>query len=237
LNLLERAKIFVAAKAAKIALTVVPLAALTLIAIPAHAGAVASVTFSPGTCIVTPAVGTCVDSQVSPTGGNALANWIALSSNGAINSSGSTTLTIGVNGSATGLFDTPQNIPISWDFFINNFGASGGGTGNVNWDVFFQIQTSSGNFSTDPSGNDILLGSTEIKGSSSFAVGAATVTGYTIRLTTSAPSGVTFAVTIPGAATLDLNPTGVSLAPEPSSLPLAAFGLLGLLFRRRKKRS
>lgn len=250
MNLLERAKVFVAAKAAKIALIVVPLAALTAIAVPAKAGAVAGVGFSPAACTVTTGSGTCAESQASATGGDSLANWVQLYSIGSLTPNGSGTLVVGVNGNAGGSFGgTQPAFPISWDFFINNSGHSvpnGFGVnavnGTVHWDLLFQVLTSSGGIYgpiSDPSGNDSSSGSTEIKGNTTFSIPflGNPVTGYKIQLTTTDSVGDTYTVTIPGGATLDLNPLATTATPEPSSLPFAAFGLLGLLFRRRKKRS
>jgi hypothetical protein len=236
LNLLERAKGYVAAKASKIALTVVPLAALAISAVPAHATVATGVSFSPSSCFVAQGSGSCTDDQANPVGGNPSANWLELFTTGAVTPLGEgDQVILSASGSASGLFLTDQNIPVSWNFLID--GPSGG---TVNWDILFQVFTNSGSFSVDPGGSaDIPSGgpSTVITGSGSLFVGASTVTGYGIQLTVSDPGFDSYSVTVPGGGTIDFNTNTQSTVPEPSSIALAVSGLLGLLVSRRKKRS
>lgn len=233
MNLLERAKGYVAAKASKIALTVVPLAALAAIAVPAHAVSVSGATFSPTSCVVSVGSGSCSDDQASAIGGNTSANWLELFTNGVVFPGGiNEEVQLSVSGSASGFFSSGQNIPVAWDFFIS--GPSGG---SVNWDVLFQVFTRSGSFSVDPSNTaNIPNGGapTEVNGSSSLFVGSSSITGYGIQLTVTDPNFDSYGVSVPGGGTIDFNPSSV---PEPSSIALAVSGILGLLVRRRKKRS
>jgi hypothetical protein len=236
LNLLERAKGYVAAKASKIALTVVPLAALAAITVPAHATAVSGVTLIPTSCVVSIGSGSCTDDQASTIGGNTHANWLELFTTGAVSpGGGNDEVLLFASGSASGLFSSGQTIPVAWDFFIN--GNSGG---TVNWDVLFQVFTSSGSSSIDPSNTaDIPNGgpATEVQGTSSLFVGASSITGYGLQLTVIGPNSDPYSVTVPGGGTIDFNQSTQSATPEPSSLALAVSGLLGLLVSRRKKRS
>jgi hypothetical protein len=233
LNLLERAKGYIASKASKIAMVAVPLAALAINTVPAQAGGVSGVSFNSSSCAVFAGLGSCSSDQVSPSGGNPSANWLELFTANPVISSGGVQLF--VSGGATGSFSSAQTVPISWDFFV-----SGPNGGTVNWDLLFQINTTasgSSTFSIDPSGTAaITSGSgTEVQGSSSLLVPASNVTGYELFLTVNDPNFDPFSVMVPGGGTIDLN--GQLAAPEPSSLLLALPGLAAFLLRRRKKQA
>lgn len=238
MNLLERAKGFIAAKAAKIALTVVPLAALTAIAAPAHAGVI----FSNSVCSVIVGTGTCNSDEALAIGGNPNGNWIEAFTNGSINSAGGT-VHLSVTGSASGgSFGIGEVIPVSWDFIVGNSGSGG----TVNWSLLYQINTDTGSnnsLSVSPGYSTVASGSaavgTEVMGSGSIiASNTNNVTGFSIDLDVSGGSGSFFNLTVPGGQTLDLNPlVGAAATPEPASFLLVGAGLVALSLRRKKKQA
>ena len=234
MNLLQRAKTFVAAKATKIALVALPLAALTLIPTAAQASVIAGVSFSTGSCSVTIGTGNCSNTQMATHGGLASANWIGVSS-GTVSSTTLDTgaeLQINSTGTAFGSFSSTGTLPVSWDFFINSFSS---GSGTVNWDILFTVTTNAGSFSVHPNGVDSFSGISEITGSASIPFSAGNVTGYQVLLTAVDSNFDSFTVTVPGGTTLDLNPA--TATPEPSGLLLAAAGFAGLLWRRKKSQN
>ena len=235
MNPLKRAKSFVASKATKIALVVLPLAALTAIPPAAQATTFSGVNFATGSCTVTTGTGTCTNTQVAAQGGVPGANWIGVSSN-AVNSVssdfGGSSLKLTAAGSASGFFSSTVFMPVSWDFFITN------NTGDtVDWDVLYEVFYQGISSVGQIIGHDSTAGLLEIKGKGNFQIPAQSLTGYSIVLTASDPSSGNFTVTVPAGATLDLNPASVTTTPEPSGLLLAAAGVAGLLWRRKKSQS
>jgi hypothetical protein len=217
---LERAKQFLAQKATRLALGVVPLAALAVSAVPAQASTI----FQTGeTCSVVGS-GTCSVSQTGAVGGNPQANWVALTGSGtSTSSSGSQILDFDAIGTDAGTL-TAGSVPVYWNFTLN---PSSGST--VYWTVEETINFSSGGFTEIiVDGNSSAPG--QVTGTDSITIfGAIDVTGYEIQLNTNGSTPYT--VNIP-AGSLDLNPGGV---PEPATLILVAGAGALLLLRRKKK--
>jgi len=251
MNSLDRARRFLANKATKLALTAVPLAALTtIVAPPARAGAIdtfgatASATFSVGTCGVVPTFGSgsCSGGQTAAAGGDPNANWIDFSSTTTLFPNTGGTLKVAITGTGTGSVAANAVIPVSWDFIVSSNNTESPSTSDginalsendtANATVTFNIMDGGSTDTFTKSIDNILYG-TEVPGSGSITVSGGSVTGYSISLEV---DGINqnFDVTIPGGKTLSLNPAG---APEPASGLLGGLGLLGafLLKRRRKQ--
>jgi hypothetical protein len=123
---LARAKEFLARKAAKLALTIVPLAALTtIVPTTAHAGVI----LGPNNCAATSSSnsGSCTASIVGLPGTNSEFPWVQVFGS-ILNSSGVFAL-IDVTGPASGS-TVGGDIPISWLFSL-----SSSGSGTAEWSV------------------------------------------------------------------------------------------------------
>lgn len=232
MNSLERARQFLSQKASRLALAIVPLAALAISTPSAKAGSITATSGSfatiPDGCAVsgTGATGSCATIWEGPVGGNSNINWVAMAGNGSTD--GTLTFTDGNSGSGT----LPAgSVPVSWLFDVNNLAVQ---DPTVNWTVTFSINTGSGSISFSQSGS-ASTGSV-VSGSGSIDNPSLTeLFTWSMSLST-APSGGSFpySIVIPGLATMDLNP--VSSVPEPASLLLIAPGLGALLYLRRRKR-
>ncbi|MBV9746083.1 MAG: PEP-CTERM sorting domain-containing protein [Acidobacteriia bacterium] len=231
MDLLTRAKAFLKGKASKIALTVVPLAALTVAAPPSRASIVSGVTFEPGSCVVNPGTfATCSEFQTSPTGGDPGANWISVASGTITSQFGLVGVT--ASGNASGSVATPTNIPVSWDFKTTTAITSGGAG---SYDVLFQIVNSAGQpFLFTQSGSFNFGTNVETTGTGVIPGVSGSIAHYLINLQASVPVG-SFMLQIPGGSTLDLNPSPTVPTPEPSTLLLTGAGIAALLLRRKKK--
>jgi len=238
MNSLDRARKFIGNKAAKLALGIVPLAALTTITPPAaHAG---SINFSTSSgCSVQEGTGNTCGLTSIPVGGDPNANWIQLYTSGSISS---VTLIEGQGpdpivklegyGSASGTA-SGDTIPIAWDFTTTQTSGSSGGT--MNWSVDFSVSGSGlgSNASFTTSGSGVSFG--EITGSNSiFLAAGGTLSSWSMTVDVTSPSD-NFTLNVPGAKTLDLNSTAST--PEPASLLLAGAGGAFLLFLRKRKRA
>jgi len=257
MNSLDRARRFIGNKATKLAIAIVPLAALTTIAPPAaRAG---SLVFSPSaTCAVSDGSpnsgGSCVVSQANTVGGDPNGNWLQLYTPAPINAFSPQTqqpdpiVELGVSGGgASGTVSSGEMIPISYDFFINRteefFSAIDeiNATESANWNVSFDIYGSGGSCNSGSSlcvtefykSGSALIGS-EVTGTGFVTIGAGggTVSSFNINLEVNSESD--FSVTIPSGETLDLNPVA---APEPASVLLAGAGGAFLLFLRKRRRA
>jgi hypothetical protein len=220
-NSLERAKLFLAKKASRLALAVLPLAA---IAVPAHAGS-----FSAGGCGLMTGSGSCTVSQASSTGGNSQANWLQMFGSGWAQSSGGWMAEFFASGGASGSLS--GNVPVSWDFSVNNVLDP-----TVDWSVDFEVfYNMSGSQSIQTAEfSQSGSGSTPFSASGSGLLSlpnGAMLNGYSMDLFTS--SSGAFTVDIPENLTMDLNPA--SGVPEPSTILLVSAGGAALLWRRRKK--
>jgi hypothetical protein len=233
---LQRAQQFLARKASRLALAIVPLAALTISAPPAKAGAI----LAPGTCVVSGASGvsgSCSSSQISSIGGNNQLNWIALAGSGSVSSEFGGTATFTASGSANSGSISAGSVPVSWNFTLTD--AENGSF--VDWTVMYTLDVlpSGGSLQeytyTNNNFSDTGTTPTPVTGSASLAIPTGgDVEGWEIELETFS-NGTTYSVNVPAGSTLDLNPQA-SGAPEPATLFLIpAAG--ALLFLRRKKRS
>src|SRR5665213_4121278 len=235
---LDRAKRFMAAKATKLALTLLPLAALTVSLAPQARAT--TLTFFSGSCAVLTGTGTCNNQEASAVGGNSDANWIQVFGSVAPSQGGD--VSIDENGSASGTLVQGDVIPVSWDFFVG--GSGGTATATVGFAFSFQnntqtqfsgIQVSPGSaapFSLPITG---IASGSDVKGSGSILVsGGGSFNHYDISLDVNSAYSQ-FSVSIPVGSTLDLN--HAPSTPEPASLALAGSGLLAALFLKRRKKA
>ena len=244
MNSLDRAKRFLAAKTAKIALVAVPLA----IAVPAtfaqtSSGLNVSGFGTGNTCTVSPGSGTCAVESQSSQGGNPAFNEVDIySTSNLFPSNGS--LGLFSSGSASGTLPSiGTSFPVSWDFNIFQQPSqlpSGPVQSNITgldvtltWSLFSNL----GTFSTTQTLND--LGTGNFTGSTALTIGSSsgssspTLNGYGINMqVVGLPAG--FFVTVPKGASIDLN-TAATATPEPGTFALGGLGLLGLLRLRRRK--
>lgn len=237
MNSLERAKKFLASKAAKIALTAVPLA----VAVPAALGQGPSLilNYSSG-CSVNVGSGSCSLSGSQSSGGNPNVNYLSMASSGSLYpASGS--LSLSSNEGASGTVTNGEIIPIAWDFSVYEDVEQGlatttsGGTVNGNLSVTLNGTGFSGSYSQN-FGGPITVGST-VSGSGNLVIsGSGSVTTWRISLDFTPGSTSSYNVDIPGGSTIDVNPLS-SATPEPATFVLTGAGLLGLLqgWRKRKK--
>ena len=236
MNSLERAKQFIAAKALKLAVVAVPLAAVVM-SVPLASAQPTGFQLDPsGSCIISTGVGSCGITEVSSTGGDPNGNWIAGYTGRNAGTSGGNSVSIFFDGSAFGSVFAGEQIPISWDFFINSLNS---GSGTANWSLAYSITGvgSGGTFSAGQSGSTAY--GTEVTGSDVITMeNNANLSSYRIILSVTGEDS-NFDVSIPILQTLDFNPEGqVAATPEPVSSVLAGGGLLtGLFLRRRKKGS
>lgn len=242
MNSLERARKFIAGKSAKLALTVVPLAAIAFSAIPsAKAGAI---TFSSGSCQVGSGSGACFAVQNANQGTDLNAPWVQVYSNGVITADSGNAVSLNGGGTASGSTTTGEVIPISWDFFVNSVGNS---SGSVAYSLSLGLDGSGGGFAGT---SDFASIGSEVTGSSAITiVSGGSVTDFNLSLVifgngfpqeqqpagfSSLSESPTFSLTIPGGSTLDVNPGAAT--PEPASLLLAgAGGALLLLFKKKRR--
>ena len=240
MDLLSRARSFAAKKGSRLAAAIVPLAALAVSAIPSHAAAV----FGSGTCNVTGPTqsgstlftGSCSVGQQSATGGNSSANWLDLSGNGTLATTG--TLTFTGTGSANGTF-LSGNIPASYDFGVNkaaSWSVTVTLTGNAIAATGILSDIVNG-LSATYTNTGATTGSQEVTGNGNINMGTGfDVTGYSISL--SVTCATTCNITIPSGTSIDLNPVIQSSVPEPATLLLVpGAGALLLLAARRKRRA
>jgi hypothetical protein len=234
MNSLERAKRFLARKASRLALAVVPLAAVAISSSPAKANAV----LTSDDCSVTVGSGSCGIELSGTPGGNNHLNSAFLST------SGSTVLSVGgvvdfsggsPSGGASGSYN--GKVPVAWDFDIVTTTAT---NRVVAYTITFTLNGSGGavvaSFTTSGSATSS-SGGTAVSGTANIPTpGASTpIFGYTITLDTDNGNGKAYGIEIPADSTLDLNP--LTSTPEPSTLLLTIPGVGALLLLRRKKRS
>lgn len=224
MNSLSRAKHFIAKKASKLALAVVPLAALA-VATPAKANVIFDVGSNCG-AFFTGGSGSCFTGSPSASGGNSSAGWVQMFGTGftADGNSGGFFASGGANGALLA-----GSVPVSWDFSVTS------GSGAFFYDVFFDLFFSGGSVGFDSS--NVASAPTEITGSGSIILpsGGVGIIGYDIGLNTNAAnSSFGYTLTVPGGSTLDLNPA--SGVPEPATLLFTAVGGGMLLMLRRRKK-
>ncbi len=228
MNLNQCGRIAIRSQLIRLTFAIIPLATLTV------AARASTVAFNPGICDnVYGRKGTCTIA-ILPLGGNPDANHVEAYTQNNYNSqylsaSGDREIELNYSGSATGSFDTPETIPISWDFDIITTKKKT----DVSWNLLFEITTTGSPYTEMFSGSvDDALSGEEVFGSSFFSGVVGTVTGWEIQLTlTSAAKADKFSLDIPGGATLDINP----VTPEPTSFLLAGAGIAGLLWFKKKQ--
>lgn len=222
---LARAKEFLARKAAKLALTIVPLAALTAITPPAaHAGVI----FSVDNCVATTLThsGGCTAAIQGLPGADSEFPWVSVF--GSIVDNVGTSSMLDATGSASGS-TVGGDIPVSWLFSLLSTKS-----GTADWNVSATL------WDTD---NDVLgfffaSGSTgfnsTVSGSGTMTVSPGDVGSWEFSVSANENSGnFTYTLKVPGNASIDFNPQET---PEPSSLllGLTGGGALLLLLRRKK---
>jgi hypothetical protein len=239
MTLMERARRFMGAKSHALALTAVPLAALVLVAAPAKASTIDTLTFNTGSCVVntqgavTFGSGSC-GSSLNPSQNSA--NGVKLFGDAfVISSSGGTSgLSFDLIGTINGTYS--GSLPLSWDFDVIT---SSPNALSYSLDFFF-----SGGASNISAGgcvaNCITAGPAgtstyHISGSDTLAISGA-VSDYEILLsiTQDLSPGDTLELNVPNHS-VDINAASVS-APEPASFGIAATGLGALLLNRLRRR-
>jgi hypothetical protein len=228
---LERAKQFLAAKVAKLAIAAIPLALVAIAAAPhANAGTFRIDTnAASGGCAVLQGLGFCSASS-TPVGGDPSFNWISASGN-VSSSNGSLEINVG-GGIVSGGFAVGDVIPVSWDFFVNSEGVEGTITPTLSYFLTGEGNPFTATLDTTTYGNQ-----THYTGSGQITVASTVVEGdaWGIDLQVAGDSGA-FTVDIPAGQTLDYN-TAVTAAPEPASLALAGVGLLSALVLKRRRKA
>lgn len=229
---LDRAKRFLAARTAKLALTAIPLA----VAIPAAFGqGTTGFNFNTSSgCSVTSGTGSCNVEQLSSTGGNPLGNWVDVYTNGLVSPSSGSLILVTNSANASGSFASDETIPVAWDFTLSpiprgeqaqtTFSTTGTPDVPLEWFV---------NGSPTLTQNLGSLSGGTYTGASSFTIsGGTTLSSYQIAMVLT--NDFNYNLSVPEGTSIDLN--SVAASPEPASFLLAGAGLFGLLhrFRRRK---
>lgn len=226
MNSLMRAKQFIAQRKTRLATVILPLAALAVSAIPAHA----DITYSSGGCVATLPDAGCHTSLEGTS--------VVVSGSSA---SDSIPLSFAASGSATGSL-TPGAIPVSWDFDIAQPNSGGASMNTTDWTVTFTVVVQSGSSITPESITE--SGSTsamvaEIMGTSAIDITAGTPIGWMATLNTSSPTGSLYFIndgdTSPHHMLVLGSESGVSSVPEPATAFLLPLGGAFLLMRRRRK--
>jgi hypothetical protein len=237
MNSLDRAKRFLAAKTAKLAMVAVPLA----MAVPAAFG---QISFSTAAgCTVTAGVGTCGVEQLSSTGGNPLANWVDIFTNQAVTPSNGS-ISFLTSGSATGIVNSGEIFPVSWDFSLSQQqtqlpGNQSGLTTVAPFDVSLNwfLNTDSGTFSFTQDLGNLSIGT--YIGSATFAPNlasgsTASLSSYEIQMSITNDTNF-IQVSVPQGTSIDLNSS--TATPEPGTFALlGGTGMLGLLWRFRRRK-
>jgi hypothetical protein len=237
MNSLERAKRFLAEKTSRLALAVIPLAALAASAVPAHASVVFNVGSGGGNGNCSASVspvgsGSCSSFVQGAIGGNGAANWIAIGGTGSLIYPSGGSIGFGISGGGASGSLGPGTIPVSWDFTLNSSSA-----GTIDWSLYFYVSFyGGGSDSFFLNGFTRLNGtsSVEVEGTGTIPIGrSGNVDGYGISFfSDSYGSFIAYSVDIPMGTSLDLN--AGTAAPEPATLLLVP-GAGAVLFLRRKK--
>ncbi len=247
MNSLDRAKRFLAAKTAKLALAAIPLA----LAVPAALATVnggPTITFGADSgCSVT-GFGFCNMDQLGAVGGNSSANWVEMftvdnGSNGGFvtPADGTIQLDAGGFGNASGFVSPGDIFPVAWDFTLSPMNVPGQKPDSPALNVGFTFSLVGSGFEAVFAQNFGALGPGTYTGTGNLIIpsfasgGTGALTGFDINFLITNDFN-TLALAIPQGTSLDLN----SPAPEPASLDMAALGMAatGLfgLFRRFRHR-
>lgn len=235
---LARAKRYLAQKASRLALAVVPLAALA-VSTPQAKAIPAGPLLTGGDCTVSGGLGSftgsCDTAQVNATGGDGSLNWIEMFGSGSLlNSDGSGGfLNFNAGDDALSTVIPSGQIPVGWGFSISPVNPDL--EPSLNWMVTFSIFTSGGSGSFTQSGSALAGSNVRGSGAIVFASSQDVIGWRAVLDTNTGGNAFGYSINIPGKKSLDLNQQ--TAAPEPASLLLLAPGLGALLFLRRKKRS
>src|ERR1700733_472445 len=203
MNSLERAKHFLAQKASRLALAVVPLAAVAISSTPAKAAAMLT-SFN---CDVTTGSGSCGIELSDVSGGNIHLNSAYLSTSGSVilSSSGSLDLIRGSESGSVNGGTLTGTVPVSWDFALITKPVTPDPT--VDWTITFTLYESgggtvvfsrSGSKATSTGSGSVVSGTGNIPGPA-----GAKIVGYTIALDTNSVNGNDYEINIPVGSTLD----------------------------------
>ncbi len=235
---IERAKRFIQSKGRVITLTLVPLAALTAVTVPAKAGPVtgasAGLVFNSTSCNVSfsgsGSGGVCTIDQLSPQSG---VTGVTLSGTGLVmDPSGGTFIGLAFSGSGgtNGGSFGPGNFPVRYDFVVTQTDSD-----LISWTLNLTFQTSLGTLPEDFNGTT--SGGT-ISGSPTVTIPSnITVSSYSFNFVVaddSATVGNNLTVNIPAGQSLDVG--GSAISPEPATLSLVGSALAGLMWWRRRKK-
>ncbi len=254
---LDRAKSFLRGNGKKLALAVVPLAAIAASAIPASAGTIQTnpfPTFAPGTVSVLSQSGNFNTMTATSTASSALPVFNGIrgvtdSGHFVQSSSGSGAVGFIVDFSGGGGGFIPSgglSIPIGWSFTAStslalksaSVGALGSG---ITWFMIVKLMTTGGTTTTTFPGmtpGSVPGSPGAVSGTGLAPINSGSIQGYDITLEidwNSTQFGQKLTLDIPASSSIDINPA--STVPEPSSLLLFAPGLGFLLLRRFRKKS
>lgn len=218
MDLLSKAKEFLARKASKLAMAAVPLAVLA-VTTPAKATTLILDPNGTDNCYAQ-ANGTCVLST-SPTGGSTFMNQLILTGSATAASGGFANLSNSGSGTTNGAILPAGSIPVSWVFQVT------GNSGQVEWSVEFELEGALNNYFFSQSGS---TSGGMVTGSGAIVLGSSdTINGYDIEVDTNGTGSYSLS------APLNLN-ASLSSAPEPTSLLLMGAGGAALLALKRRKK-
>ncbi len=213
MNLLDRAKSFIAQRTSRLAMVAALLSAVTI-----GSAATVQASFGAGSCSLTQLNGNCSVTHESATGGNPATNWISVSATLTPQISGGSLF---ASGSATGTLSS--NIPVAYDFTFSP------GTYDSGWILMIGLNSDSFVYTNYGSSS----GGQTVSGSGVIDISAPTrIRDYEFELTVGCLAACT--INIPANSSLDLNPIAPSV-PEPATLVLIPGAGALLLLRARRR--
>ncbi len=240
---IERARQFIQNKGRTIALTLVPLASLAVVSLPAKAGpitpAVASLVFDATTCTPTAhggslsSGGSCLVSQLAPANG---ITGVALSGNGSVTSGisgGTISMEFSASGGANGASFVGGSFPLHYDVVVTDTDSD-----TLTYSLTLSFLTGVGTVPLAPITGTIPAGGGTLSGSPAPTLPPTpAVSGYSVDFVVSdseAPADATLSVNVPAGQSIDVGAIG---APEPATFPLVASAIAGLMWWRRRKKA
>ena len=248
LTSIERAKHFIQSKGRALALTLIPLASLAAIAVPANASSVTvtgGLTLDASTCSVNATGGTKSGGSSCTVGQMSAQNGIVggtLSGTGSATegpSGGSLNLDFAAQGFASGTTFAGEQFPIRYDVLFTDTDL----TDTLTYTLNLVFTTTGGPVGVPPITGNITLvnGMGSLSNSTSFTIPSAfSVTQYAVSFSvTDSTEGAngTLSVNIPQGASIDLGGTALSGTPEPATFSLVGSAIAGLLFLRRRRKA